>query len=68
MTQPGTEADITAQVETGLRALCNWAAGLNYDTIPARVHAQAVLILGDNLAATLSYTHMPVVAKCPNRA
>ena len=59
MTQPGTEADTRAQVETGLRALCNWAAGLDYDTIPARVHAQAVLILGDNLAATLSAADEP---------
>lgn len=59
MTQPGTEADTRAQVEAGLRALCTWAAGLDYDTIPARVHAQAVLILGDNLAATLSAADEP---------
>ncbi len=59
MTQPGAEADIKAQVETGLRTLSAWAAGLSYQNIPARVHAQAVLILGDNIAATLSAADEP---------
>lgn len=59
MTQPGSEADIKAQVEAGLRTLSTWAAGLSYESIPARVHAQAVLILGDNIAATLSAADEP---------
>lgn len=59
MTQPGADADIKAQVEAGLRTLCAWAAGLTFETIPARVHAQAVLILGDNIAATLSAADEP---------
>ena len=59
MTQPGGEAEIKAQVEAGLRTLSTWAAGLSYASIPARVHAQAVLILGDNIAATLSAADEP---------
>ena len=59
MTQSGGEAEIKAQVETGLRTLSTWAAGLSYASIPARVHAQAVLILGDNIAATLSAADEP---------
>lgn len=59
MKQAGPEADARAQVEAGLRTLCNWAASLDYDAIPAHVHAQAVLILGDNLAATLSAADEP---------
>ena len=59
MTPAGNEAETKAQVEAGLRALCDWAAGLTYENIPARVHAQAVLILGDNIAAALSAADEP---------
>ena len=59
MTQPGGEAEIKAQVEAGLHTLSTWAAGLSYASIPAHVHAQAVLILGDNIAATLSAADEP---------
>ncbi len=59
MSQPGAEAEIKGQVEAGLLALCEWAAGLSYETIPARVSAQAALILGDNIAATLSAADEP---------
>jgi len=59
MTPAGSEAETKAQVEAGLRTLCDWAAGLTYAGIPARVRAQAVLILGDNIAAALSAADEP---------
>jgi 2-methylcitrate dehydratase PrpD len=48
-------------VERGLAALCEWAAGLRYDSIPLEVRSHAVLILGDNIAATLSAGDEPEV-------
>ena len=54
--------DVTRkQVEAGLGAMCEWAAGLRYEAIPAQVRSHAVLILGDNIAATLSATDEPEV-------
>jgi len=49
------------QVEQGLADLCDWAAALRYDSIPAEVGAHAALILGDNVAATLSAGDEPEV-------
>ena len=49
------------QVEAGLAALCEWAAGLRHEAIPAQVRSHAVLILGDNIAATLSAADEPEV-------
>lgn len=49
------------EVATALGALCAWAAGLRYEAIPPRVAAHAVLILGDNIAATLSAGDEPEV-------
>ncbi len=43
-----------AQVEAAHKTLCTWAAGLTLEQIPPRVLAQAVLILGNNIAAALS--------------
>ena len=59
----GTTDDALAkqQVARGLTALCEWAAGLRYETIPPHVAAQAALILGDNIAATLSAGDEPEV-------
>lgn len=48
-------------VEQALAELCAWAAGLRYDSIPAAVRSHAVLILGDNIAATLSAGDEPEV-------
>jgi 2-methylcitrate dehydratase PrpD len=59
MSIPGNEAETKAQVEAGLRNLCVWAAALRHDAIPAHVLSQAVLILGDNIAATLSAADEP---------
>ena len=50
-----------AQVAQGLTTLCEWAAGARFDAIPPRVVSQAVLILGDNIAATLSAGEEPEV-------
>jgi 2-methylcitrate dehydratase PrpD len=49
------------QVERGLTELCEWAANLRYDSIPAHVRSRAVLILGDNIAAALSAGDEPEV-------
>ena len=58
----GKNVDHTAQqVAAGLAQLCTWAAGLKYEAIPQRVATQAVLILGDNIAATLSAGEEPEV-------
>ncbi len=58
--RPNNDAD-KRQVEKGLNELCEWAAGLRFDTIPPRVLSHAVLILGDNIAATLSACDEPEV-------
>jgi len=47
------------EVEQSLAALCGWAAGLRFEAIPPRVLSQAVLILGDNIAAMLSACDEP---------
>lgn len=54
MSETSDDAAIKAQVEEGLADLCTWAAGLQVGDIPARALSQAVLILGDNIAAALS--------------
>lgn len=59
MTDTTSETATKAQVEAGLQTLCAWAAGLTLEQIPPRVLAQAVLILGDNIAAALSAANEP---------
>ena len=54
-----SEAAEKEQVEAGLKELCIWAASLTLEQIPSRVLAQAVLILGDNIAAALSAADEP---------
>ncbi len=49
------------EVARGLAGLCEWAAGLRDEDIPERVWSDAALILGDNIAATLSATDEPEV-------
>jgi 2-methylcitrate dehydratase PrpD len=46
-------------VEQALAGLCDWAARLRFEAIPPRVLSQAVLILGDNIAAMLSACDEP---------
>ena len=48
------DAAVKGQVAAGLASLCAWAAGLKLTDIPARTLSQAVLVLGDNIAAALS--------------
>ena len=55
------DAITKAQVAQGLTTLCEWAAGARFEAIPPRVVSQAVLILGDNIAATLSAGEEPEV-------
>ena len=50
------------EVALRLTALCEWATGLAIDTIPPQVLSRAVLILGDNIAATLSAGDEPEVS------
>lgn len=47
------------EVASRLQELCSWAAALQTDALPARVISQAVLILGDNLAAMISAGEEP---------
>ena len=54
MTETTNDAAVKMHVETGLKTLCEWAAGLRFSDIPPRALSQAVLILGDNVAAALS--------------
>jgi 2-methylcitrate dehydratase PrpD len=56
-----TEDHAQARVLVGqrLRTLCEWAASLDAASLPARVLSQAVLILGDNIAAMLSAADEP---------
>lgn len=54
MSDTSIDAAAKAQVEAGLKDLCAWAAGLTFADIPRHALSQAVLILGDNIAATLS--------------
>ena len=61
MTTPKGDDLAKGQVAQGLTTLCEWAAGLRYETIPPPVVSQAVLILGDNIAATLSAGDEPEV-------
>jgi 2-methylcitrate dehydratase PrpD len=50
-----------AEVAARLSELCTWAAGLRIEELPSRVLAQAVLILGDNIAAMISAGEEPEV-------
>ena len=54
MSEDSNDAAVKAQVEAGLKDLCTWAAGLRLSDIPQPALSQAVLILGDNIAAALS--------------
>jgi 2-methylcitrate dehydratase PrpD len=62
MSQPFDEhAPLRAAVAERLAELCRWACALSSDALPARVLSQAVLILGDNIAAMLSAADEPEV-------
>lgn len=50
-----------AIVADRVASLCEWAAGLDVRAIPARTLSQAVLVLGDNIAAMLSAADEPEV-------
>ncbi len=52
-------AQARARVGEQIAALCQWATTLDARTLPARVLSQAVLILGDNIAAMLSAADEP---------
>lgn len=56
-----SDTDTKKAVEGALAELCAWAAALRYESIPAEVRSHAVLILGDNIAATLSAGDEPEV-------
>lgn len=55
------DEDAKRQVQAGLKDLCGWAAGLSFEAIPPHVLSRAALILGDNIAATLSAGDEPEV-------
>jgi len=59
MSETSDDAAIKAHVEAGLKDLCTWAAGLRFSDIPPPALSQAVLILGDNIAAALSASDEP---------
>ncbi len=52
---------IKNSVAENLSKLSDWATSLRYEDIPNQVLQQAVLILGDNIAATLSASNEPEV-------
>jgi len=52
---------IKNSVAENLLKLSDWASSLRYEDIPNHVLQQAVLILGDNIAATLSASNEPEV-------
>ena len=52
---------IKNSVAENLLKLSDWATSLRYEDIPNHVLQQAVLILGDNIAATLSASNEPEV-------
>lgn len=54
MSEITNDAAVKMRVEAALKALCEWAAGLRLSDIPPRALSQAVLILGDNIAAAMS--------------
>lgn len=58
---PPDHAHARERVEKGLSELCEWAAGLRFGAIPPRALSHAALILGDNIAATLSAGDEPEV-------
>lgn len=59
MTTSEEEAVSRAAVAERLADLCRWAAGLRIEDLPARVLSQAVLIVGDNVAAMISAGEEP---------
>ena len=61
MTETNGDDLTKRQVAQGLTTLCEWATAVRYEAIPPHVVAQAVLILGDNIAATLSAGDEPEV-------
>lgn len=50
-----------AEVTRGITELCEWAAALDVRAIPASTLSHAVLVLGDNIAATLSAADEPEI-------
>lgn len=59
---PAAEPAATrAEVARAITALCEWAASLDVRAIPASTLSHAVLVLGDNIAATLSAADEPEV-------
>jgi 2-methylcitrate dehydratase PrpD len=61
-------AGAKAQVAARVGELCRWAAALELRAIPAPVLSHAVLVLGDNLAATISAADEPEVRAWHDRA
>ena len=59
--QQDEHARLRAAVGDRLAELCQWACSLRADQLPPRVLSQAVLILGDNIAAMLSAADEPEV-------
>jgi 2-methylcitrate dehydratase PrpD len=55
------QQDIKHGVAENLLKLSDWATSLRYEDIPNHVLQQAVLILGDNIAATISASNEPEV-------
>jgi 2-methylcitrate dehydratase PrpD len=55
------QSDLKQSVAKNLSALCTWATSLRYEDIPTHVLQHAVLILGDNIAATISAADEPEV-------
>ena len=55
------QLDIKNSVAENLLKLSDWATSLRYEDIPNQVIQHAVLILGDNIAATLSASNEPEV-------
>ena len=61
------QVDVKNSVADNLLKLSDWAANLRYEDIPNKVLQQAVLILGDNIAATISASNEPEVKTYHNQ-
>lgn len=57
-----------SEIAAGIRVLCEWAAALELDAIPRHALSHAALVLGDNIAATLSAADEPEVRAWHERA
>lgn len=57
-----------AEIGARIGVLCEWAAGLDLGAIPPHTLSQAALVLGDNVAATLSAADEPEIRAWHERA